>query len=63
MKCLVTGVETNNKWKNLPVCTEVIKLAKAMQDEEGFKGCSQRERIIILKQRWDERAKEEAGAN
>jgi hypothetical protein len=61
MKCIVTGKETNNKWKNFPICKEVIELAKLMKGENGFLDCSMRERIMILKQRWDDRVAEEAG--
>lgn len=61
MKCIVTGKETNNKWKGFVVCKEVIELAKKMEGEEGFLGCTLRERVIIIKQRWDDRVKEEAG--
>lgn len=63
MKCLVTGVETNNKWKNFPICKEAVELAKLLKDENGFKDTTLRERIVILKQRWDERVSEEVGAN
>ena len=60
MKCIITGLETNNKWKNFPICREAVELAKDMEGEETFLGCNMRERLIILGQRWGDRVAEEA---
>ena len=59
MKCIITGAETENKWRGFPIKKEFVQLAKFMENEEGFKDCTMRERIIILQQRWRDRIKEE----
>lgn len=61
MKCVVTGKETNNKWRGYPLCREVIQMAKETEGKNGFQGCTIRERIIIIQRRWKERVEEEAG--
>lgn len=60
MKCIVTGKETSNKWKNFPICKEFVLLAKQMEGENGFLDTTLRERLQILKQRWDDRVLEES---
>jgi hypothetical protein len=32
MRCIITGVETENKYQNMPVCTDAIKAAKKFQE-------------------------------
>jgi hypothetical protein len=34
MRCIITGIETENKFKNKPVCTDAIKAAKKFQQLE-----------------------------
>jgi hypothetical protein len=34
MKCIITGAETENKFKNRPVSTDAIKAAKKFQELE-----------------------------
>lgn len=34
MRCIITGVETENKWKNRPVSTAAIKAARKYQERE-----------------------------
>ena len=34
MKCVITGVETENKFNNIPVSTDAIKAAKKFQELE-----------------------------
>lgn len=60
MKCIVTGRETNNKWKNFPICKEIVELAKNLEGENGFLDTTLRERILILAHRWNDRVVEEA---
>jgi hypothetical protein len=60
MKCIVTGKETNNKWKGFPICKEAIELARLMEGQEGFLHKTMRKRLQILQQRWQERVREEA---
>lgn len=60
MKCIVTGKETNYKWKGFVVCKEAIQLAKQMEGENGFLDTTMKERLRILQQRWKERVKQEA---
>lgn len=60
MKCIITGKETNNKWRGYVICKEMVDLAKQMEGENGFLDTTLRERILILSQRWNDRAKEEA---
>jgi hypothetical protein len=62
MKCIVTGAETNNKWKGHPICKEVIDLAKSLEGENGFLDTTLRERIIMIRQQWRKRVAEEADA-
>lgn len=61
MKCLVTGVETNNKWRGHPLCREVVEMSKAMENEVGFQGKNMRQRLIKLQDQWNERVAKEAG--
>lgn len=32
--CIITGIETNNKFKNIPVCTEMLVEARKLVKEE-----------------------------
>lgn len=60
MKCLITGVETNNKWRGHPLCREIVQLAKEMENQPGFHFKTMRERILKLGEQWKERVREEA---
>lgn len=62
MKCTITGVDTNNKWRGYPLCKEILDLAKLMEDEVGFTNISFRQRLIKLSDRWAERKAEELAA-
>lgn len=35
MKCIITGIETQNKWNNYPVHTDAIHLAKEYREKHG----------------------------
>jgi hypothetical protein len=37
MKCVISNVETNNKWRNLPLCKEFVEMAKDMVAEDASK--------------------------
>jgi hypothetical protein len=46
MKCIITGVETENKFQNKPVSTDAIKAAKKFQELEPH--LSLREALVKL---------------
>jgi hypothetical protein len=37
MKCVISGVETKNKWRNLPISPEFLEMAKEMMVEDATK--------------------------
>lgn len=61
MKCLITGMETNNKWRNHPLCKDIIDLARVMREEDPeFKKLTLRGALVKLDEQWRKRATEEA---
>lgn len=61
MKCLITGIETKNKWRGHPLCRDIVDLAKEMRGSEpGFMSLTLREALVKLDEQWKKRVKEEA---
>lgn len=61
MKCLITGMETNNKWRNHPLCRDIIDLAKVMRTEDpDFQKLTMRAALVKLDEQWKKRVHEEA---
>lgn len=61
MKCLITGTETNNKWRGHPLCRDIVDLAKEMRKSEpGFMRSTMREALVKLDEQWKKRVNEEA---
>ena len=51
MKCTITGIETNNKFKNVPVSKEAIEIAKEAYPNLSTKHALIQLRIEIYKKR------------
>jgi hypothetical protein len=47
MKCIITGVETENKFRNIPVSTDAVKAARKFQELDP-RGLSLREALKKL---------------
>lgn len=59
MRCIITGVETENKYQNLPVSTDAVKAAKKYQQLE--RGLSLRAALMKLDKDYIEMLKKNAG--
>jgi hypothetical protein len=57
MRCIITGVETENKFENKPVCTDAIKAAKKFQKLEPH--LSLRQALVKLDKDYFEMMKKE----
>jgi hypothetical protein len=61
LKCLITGIETNNKWRNHPLCRDIVDLAKVMKAEDpSFCRLTMRQALVKLDEQWRARVEEEA---
>lgn len=61
MKCLITGTETNNKWRGHPLCRDIIDLAREMREElaNGGRPLTTRQALVKLGEQWKKRINEE----
>lgn len=58
MKCIITKIETKNKWKNIPVCSEMVVEAKKLMEQ--FPHLKRREALEKLRVAWDRQFKQKA---
>jgi hypothetical protein len=58
MKCIITKIETKNKWKDIPVCSEMVAEAKKLM--EKFPNLTRREALEKLRVEWDRQFKQKA---
>jgi hypothetical protein len=57
MKCVITNLETNNKWKDVPICTEMVAEAKKVMIEREM---SMRDALVFLQTAWNKQFKQKA---
>ena len=58
MKCMITKIETKNKWKGIPICSEMVAEAKKLMDQ--FPHLTRRDALIKLQAEWDRQFKQKA---
>jgi len=58
MKCIITKIETKNKWKDIPVCSEMVAEAKKLMLQ--FPHLTRREALEKLRVEWDRQFRQKA---
>ena len=58
MKCIITKIETKNKWKGIPVCSEMVNEAKKLLLQ--FPHLTRREALEKLRVELDRQFKQKA---